>query len=181
MVLVAAAFLPIAKRTLKTQGLGYAAGRFVVISPSCDWSWRESPKPWVTELVLALRAADWIDHRRIYVTGCSMGGMSTWEVGARQPELYAAIAPVAGHHQADRAPWIARQLRETPVLVVHSLNDDTCPFRLEEPLWSTLEREGNTNFDVYVTHHIDHCSMYERAYCDDTVLYDWLLMRKRSN
>ena len=43
--------------------------------------------------VVSHRSAEWVDHRRIYVTGCSMGGMSTWEVGAMRPDLFAAIAP----------------------------------------------------------------------------------------
>ncbi len=37
-----------------------------------------------------------IDRRRQYVTGHSMGGHGTWQLGVLHPELFAAIAPSAG-------------------------------------------------------------------------------------
>ena len=50
------------------------------MSPQCDWDWKSSPKPWVNELVAALRAASFVDHKGVYLTECSMGGMGVWEV-----------------------------------------------------------------------------------------------------
>ncbi len=50
------------------------------------------------------RATLSIDENRTYLTGDSMGGWGTWNVGTRHPELFAAIAPVFGgvdyHSQA---------------------------------------------------------------------------------
>jgi dienelactone hydrolase len=37
-----------------------------------------------------------VDHDRVYLTGDSMGGWGTWNVATRNPELFAAIAPVFG-------------------------------------------------------------------------------------
>ncbi len=37
-----------------------------------------------------------VDDDRIYLTGDSMGGWGTWNVGTRHPDLFAAIAPVYG-------------------------------------------------------------------------------------
>ncbi len=37
-----------------------------------------------------------VDDDRVYLTGESMGGWGTWSVGTRNPELFAAIAPVFG-------------------------------------------------------------------------------------
>mmetsp|Transcript_100294 Transcript_100294/g.259077 ORF Transcript_100294/g.259077 Transcript_100294/m.259077 type:complete len:597 (+) Transcript_100294:19-1809(+) len=173
-------FFSHSRKSLKSVGLQYAAAKFVVVSPHCDWNWREVPRSWVTELVQTLRAADWCDHNRIYLSGCSMGGMSTWELGAARPELYAAIAPVAGHHQADRAMFLAEQLRSTPTCVVHSSVDGTCPLRNEQPLWTKLADLGNKNLEIHMSQTIDHCSMYERTYCDTTTLYDWLLQYRRT-
>merc|ERR1711933_582290 len=73
-------FFTNSKVTLRSPGLQYAARNFVIVSPHCDWKWKETPKSWVVELIVALRAAEWIDHRRIYLTGSSMGGMGTWEI-----------------------------------------------------------------------------------------------------
>ena len=121
------------------------------------------------------RAAEWIDHRRIYLTGCSMGGMGTWELGAERPDLYAAIAPVAGYHSSERTEHIARRLRGTPVFVVHSLHDGVCPHSKEMPLWTLLREEGNRHLKVSLAHHVDHTFMFEKAYCEDATIYEWLL------
>ena len=37
-----------------------------------------------------------VDEDRVYLTGDSMGGWGTWNVATRNPELFAAIAPVFG-------------------------------------------------------------------------------------
>jgi len=37
-----------------------------------------------------------VDEDRIYLTGDSMGGWGTWNVGTRHPDMFAAIAPVFG-------------------------------------------------------------------------------------
>jgi len=171
-------FFTHSKKTLRSNGLQFAASQFVVVSPSCDWTWREIPRPWIVELVNTLRAAHWIDHRRIYLTGCSMGGMSTWEVAAARPDIFAAIAPVAGYHQPEREDVIARSIGDKPVFIVHSMQDETCPGRLEEPLWNKLREQGNRQMVINQAPAIDHCSMYERTYCDDTKLYNWLLAHR---
>ncbi len=172
-------FLTHSKKAIRSDGVLFAARNFVIVSPHCDWNWKEQPKQWVIELVLELRAAEWVDHRRIYVTGCSMGGMSTWEVGAMRPDLFAAIAPVAGHHQVQRRAAIASQLCKTPVFAVHSIHDETCPWQVEEGLWYLLmHKENNPRFQLNITEHVDHCSMHERTYCETTMLYEWLLMFK---
>merc|ERR1712137_312080 len=105
---------------MNSVGLQYAAEHFIIVSPHCDWSWKEEPKPWIMELLNAFRAAHWVDNDRVYLTGCSMGGMSTWEVAASAPEVFAAIAPVAAHHKKDRTVHIAEKLRDVPVLAIAS-------------------------------------------------------------
>merc|ERR1719336_776297 len=108
-----------------------------------------------------------------------MGGMGAWEMSAERPDIYAAVAPVAAHHQAQREDHIASKLRDVPVCAVHSLHDETCPMNLEQALWDKLVSVGNDKMSVYLAPEVDHCSMYERAYCDDSTLYKWLLRFKR--
>merc|ERR1712048_1083354 len=68
-------FFAHSKKSLQSEGLQFAARNFVVASPVCEWTWQQSPSPWVEDLVRTLRAAEWVDHQRVYLTGCSMGGM----------------------------------------------------------------------------------------------------------
>merc|ERR1719401_1997718 len=85
------------KKAKVAVGFLEGACKFVVVTPLADWTWKQEPRPWVTELVGALRALRWVDHRRVYLTGSSMGGMGTWELGAARPEFFAAVAPVAAY------------------------------------------------------------------------------------
>jgi len=175
-------FLQNSKKSLRSKGLQYAAGKFILVSPICDWKWKGSPKPWLSELVEALRAALWVDDQRIYITGFSMGGMGTWEVAAARPDIYAAMAPVAGYHHRDRCDSIARHVCRLPVLVVQSEVDGCCPFQPETQLWDRLHQEMNEGhlLQVETSNQIAHQDMLAKAYCDDTKLYDWLLMFSRS-
>ena len=155
-------------------GLSYAARRFVIVSPVCEWKWRETPASWVNDLVRCLRCASWIDHDRVYLTGYSMGGMSTWMLAADAPDLYAAIAPTAAHHHPSQTEVIAQRLKDTPILVAHSKNDRTCPLDAEQRLWERLHAWGNSKLHVHLCIH-DHSHVFDRSYRDTHYVFDWLL------
>ena len=163
------------KKSLRTPGMHFAAENFVVLTPRCDWTWKESPKEWPIELIEAVRALEWIDYRRIYLTGLSMGGMSTWELAARRPRLFAAIAPVAAHHKKEMTDEIVRKLATTPFFAVHDRTDATCPFPPQEALWKALFNAGNTESETFVNQGVDHCKIHKHAYCYSDTLFQWLL------
>ena len=60
-----------------------------------------------------------IDHKRIYISGISMGGFGTWDALSRHPEKFAAAFPVCGG--ADRA--MAERLKDIPILTYHGDRD----------------------------------------------------------
>src|SRR5262249_187150 len=71
-----------------------------VICPSSrrpyGFDWEEWGRQDALE-VLALACARYLpDPSRIYLTGHSMGGHGTWQLGALYPERFAAIGPSAG-------------------------------------------------------------------------------------
>ena len=54
-----------------------------------------------------------VDEDRVYLTGDSMGGWGTWNVGTRHPDVFAAIAPVFGgvdYHSTMSEEELARLL-----------------------------------------------------------------------
>jgi polyhydroxybutyrate depolymerase len=60
-----------------------------------------------------------VDHRRIYVSGHSNGGIMAYRMAAEASDRIAAIAPVAGAMQvSDFAP-----ARAVPVMHIHSVDD----------------------------------------------------------
>ena len=68
---------------------------FVVLSPACEWWWKQIPSEWVVRLVQILTCASWIAFNPVYLTCVSMVGMSSWEMCAKRLDLFAAIASVA--------------------------------------------------------------------------------------
>ncbi len=60
-----------------------------------------------------------IDPTRVYVTGRSMGGIGAWGVAARNPDRFAASAPICG--LAYGLPL--ENLRSVPILNQHGLED----------------------------------------------------------
>ncbi|MFL6216203.1 MAG: prolyl oligopeptidase family serine peptidase [Blastocatellia bacterium] len=74
----------------------------------------------MTEMMRAYR----IDPDRVYLTGHSMGGYGTLSVAMNHPELFAAIAPVAG---GVMSPASLSKIARVPQLLVHGDADRTVP------------------------------------------------------
>jgi len=62
-----------------------------------------------------------IDENHIYLMGHSMGGIGTWKIAAKYPDVWAAIAPFSGSGQ----PATIERFKHIPELVVHGDNDPT--------------------------------------------------------
>ena len=106
-----------------------------------------------------------------------MGGMGVWEVAAQRPDLFAAIAPVAGHHKKEKSQWIAERLSASSIRVLHDVTDGTCPIASEETLWKLFKANGHKDFHIVLTSGVGHCNMYEHVYCITLDLYLWFLQR----
>jgi predicted esterase len=62
-----------------------------------------------------------IDPNRIYLMGHSMGGIGTWKLAPKYPDIWAAIAPFSG----SGAPATLERIKSVPEFVVHGDNDPT--------------------------------------------------------
>jgi poly(3-hydroxybutyrate) depolymerase len=62
-----------------------------------------------------------IDPNRIYLMGHSMGGIGTWKLAPKYPDIWAAIAPFSG----SGAPATLERIKNIPEFVVHGDNDPT--------------------------------------------------------
>jgi predicted peptidase len=94
-----------------------------VLAPQIDTSsWFQSYGDKPTEAMsLTIRAlkdvikTQNVDTSRVYVTGLSMGGMGTWDILGREPELFAAAVPMSGGGDKGTAAAI----KDTPVWAFH--------------------------------------------------------------
>ncbi len=75
----------------------------------------------VIEVLRLMRASYKIDPSRIYLMGHSMGAIGTWAIGAKYPDIWAAIAPFSGLG----SPATIERMRHIPEFVVHGDADPT--------------------------------------------------------
>ncbi len=66
-----------------------------------------------------------VDLSRIYLTGVSMGGFGTFELAIEHPDEFAAIAPICGGADPERA----EALKSTPVWLFHAADDPVVDYK----------------------------------------------------
>ncbi len=79
-----------------------------------------------------------VDTARVYAVGGSNGGMFTWELGQRAPEVFAGIAPIIGLPHADHTV-----AGDVPVLLVTGTRDRTVPPGAWEDPAQTVTTDGD--------------------------------------
>jgi predicted peptidase len=108
---------------LETQDLP-----FVVVSPQCPLgsAWlmhMDDLEDLLDEVIPAYK----IDPDHVYLTGISMGGFGTWQLAVRDPNRFAAIAPICGGW-----PWLEMDdrlcaLKDMPIWAFHGELDPVVP------------------------------------------------------
>lgn len=94
-----------------------------------------------------------IDATRIYVGGCSMGGMGTWDTILAYPDFFAAAFPICPAREPTEDEL--KTLKKMNIWIIHSADDNVCDTSLGINAYNKLigleaERTHFTLFD-YVT------------------------------
>jgi len=113
-----------------------------------------------------------IDQDRLYVTGLSMGGYGTWDILTRQPQRWAAAAPVCGGGDIARiAP-----AKGVALWAFHGVNDTVVPPVRTQEMIKALEAAGGKPLYSeypYVAH-----NSWTIAYGEPELL-PWMFAQKR--
>ena len=140
---------------------------FIAVSPQCpnDIFWSVDI---LSALLDEIESNYRIDTNRVYVTGLSMGGHGTWELAIKEPNRFAAIAPVCGWADTTKACTIAH----LPIWIFHGAKDMVVPVAAAESMVRALKECGS---DVKLTIYPDanHDSWTETY--NNEELYKWLL------
>jgi predicted esterase len=97
------------------------------------------------------------DRRATFLTGHSMGGMGTWNLGFRYKERFAALAPVAGR-PPDSAMALLDESPEKPVFFAVGLNDlIVTPAKTHA--WAEIARQHLQQFEYREYPKDDHFSI----------------------
>jgi len=89
-------------------------------------------------LAEAMKVHPLIDRRRIFVGGHSRGGFASWELAARHPDRFRAIACVCGVTDAS----LASRLGSVPVLLIHGEKDAIVSPQVTRDAAAALRRLG---------------------------------------
>jgi len=155
---------------------------FVVVSPQCP-----NGQTWSDDVLLALLDDILknynIDSNRVYLTGLSMGGYGTWSLGLKNPDRFAAIAPICGGGNTLDVllPQGNKQvaLKKLPIWVFHGGKDPVVKLEESERMVSALKAAGNQNVKLTIYPDAGHDSWTE-AY-NNQELYNWMLEHSRSS
>jgi predicted peptidase len=110
----------------------------------------------------------YVDQKRLYVGGLSMGGMGTFELLSRKPHLFAAAFPICGGGHPSTVKAYAKQVS---LWVFHGAQDDVVPIHHSEFMVDALKKAGaDVRFTVYPD--VKHES-WEKAFAEPDLL-PWL-------
>ena len=147
---------------------------FVTIAPQChENTWFdlwETLKKFVKKIALM----PFVDTKRIYLTGASMGGYATWQLAMSCPEYFAAIAPICGGGMY----WNASRLVNVPVWAFHGAKDTVVyPEESEKMVKLVNYFGGNAKLTIYPEN--EHNAWSDTF--SNPELYEWFLKYENKN
>ena len=153
---------------------------FIVVSPQCP-----DETHWSNELLLSLlddvMANYPVDPARVYLTGLSMGGYGTWDLGLAYPEKFAAIAPICGGGEAIGVMLTSRAktqaLKTLGVWAFHGGKDPVVPVKESERMVDILKKAGVPDVKLTIYPEAGHDSWTETY--KNPEFYKWLLAHHR--
>jgi predicted peptidase len=115
------------------------------------------------------------DAKRVYLTGLSYGGFGAWNLAARHPQKFAALAPIVGYGHPDHAEPLAKA--KLPLWVFAGGRDPVVPLRFFYPALNKLELLGHPEVRFTVEEDLGHLT-WVRVY-EGQDLYSWMLAHSR--
>ena len=148
----------------------------VVLCPQCpgEFVWNNLVRE-VKALIDEIAVEYQSDLSRISITGSSMGGYGTWEMGLTYPNFFSAMAPICGGSM----PWRAKNLINTPARTWHG-EKDIVVHLVNSQLMVDKINECGGNAQLHVLSGFAHNDGAEEAY-NNADLIPWLLSQRRSN
>ncbi|PCK08048.1 MAG: hypothetical protein COA42_11170 [Alteromonadaceae bacterium] len=128
----------------------------------------------VRELIELVQNQYSVDDKRIYLEGLSMGGMGTWELSMRWPEVFAAGVPMAGWSAQGQVARIA----DIPFWIFHGGADEWNPVVGSRNMYDLLRSHNATvKYTEYEGHR--HSQTFYRAGEDESLL-PWIFSQRKN-
>ncbi len=128
----------------------------------------------VMKLMDSVVKQDFVNDQKIYVGGLSMGGMGTYELIYKKPEMFAAAFAICGGAN----PEIARDYPKAfPIWIFHGEKDDIVPPALSIAMAREInDYGGNAKLSLYPE---DNHNSWDSAFSEPYLL-PWLFSKERT-
>ncbi len=144
----------------------------VIVSPQCFAdTWFEIFEQ-LQDFVRFIAAEAYTDASRVYLTGSSMGGYTSWQLGMTMPESFAAMVPICGGGMY----WNAARLKDIPIRAFHGIDDTTVLPDESIKMVKAVNKAGG-NATLTLINGVAH-NAWDTAY-GDKATFDWLLSHKK--
>jgi len=127
----------------------------------------------IVQLVDFLESRCRIDPERMYMTGFSLGGTSTWTIAEAGPDRFAAIAPICG--RVAYAETAGEKLKYVKTWAICGDRDGPF-FQGTQQMVAALQQVGA---DIQTTYVPGHAHDVWPLYFKEQRFYDWFLYQRR--
>ncbi|KAH7132604.1 Alpha/Beta hydrolase protein [Dendryphion nanum] len=149
------------------------AENFITVTPSLNLDdglgWNASVlSALLDEIIPAFR----IDTTRIHVTGFSMGGYGTWNLGVQEPDRFASLLPICGGGD----PILVRNIKHVPQWVHHGDLDEIVPVSASTKIVDALKKVEAD--DVKLTRYPDLAHDCWTVAYNNVEVWRWMLKHR---
>ena len=115
----------------------------------------------------------YVNKKRVYIGGLSMGGMGTFEILRRKPNVFAAAFAICG---GDNTNNVTKYAKKVPLWIFHGQKDSVVPFEHSQVVVDALVAAGATpKFTIYPND--DHNS-WDDAFAEPDFMH-WLFSHSK--
>lgn len=144
---------------------------FIIVAPACmDYTWFENFSNVVT-FIKDVISREYVDEKRVYLSGSSMGGYTSWMLSVMHPELFAAAAICCGGGMY----WAGHRIT-FPVRAYHGMLDTAVLPRESEIMVEKINAAGG-RAELILYEHADHDAWTPTFTNLET--YEWLLSHRK--
>jgi len=132
------------------------------------------PMQLVINLIDNMLDKPFVKKEQVYIMGLSMGGMGTFELIHRKPEMFAAAIPICGGGDPNSVSNYAKTL---PIWVFHGAQDNVVDPQLSIDMVSAILKEGG--FPKFTLYDFANHNSWDPAFAEPELL-SWLFSNKKS-
>ncbi len=156
------------------NAVNFVGDKAMIVAPQCHKKYWFDLFEILTEFIDELRHSDDIDIDRVYITGGSMGGYTTWQICLSHPDWFAAAVPVCGGGMY----WAAAGLKNLPIWATHgALDPVVLPEETIHMVKAINQKGGNAKITIFANAEHD---AWTPTYTNPEI-WEWMFAQKRNS